>query len=162
MYMDEKTVKRVSKLLNSAYSNWRWDQIKRGEPSSKASQSAFSRLLGVPNTSFSQWVNGTRLPVGGNIDKLANNKYIGPQLYTALGVPQRVPTDPDFQIIAEGWHKLSDEQRQALASYCKEIIDSARNDSRPISKTRSDSSRRQAEGEIAVQIPLDGLDSDLE
>jgi transcriptional regulator with XRE-family HTH domain len=154
---------RVRKMLNSAFLTWQRDQVSEGIPFSKASQTAFARLLGVPNTSWSQWVNGTRLPVGENIDKLANNKYIGPRIYTELGVPQRMPNDPDYRIIAESWYLLSKDQRKKMASYCQQILNTSKKEIRPDDQQpNSQQSRKQSESNLTIQMPFDGLEDDLD
>ena len=83
------------------------------------SQNEWCKVLGVPTTSYSQWINKLRLPVGNNIHKLA--EVIGPEIYDALEVPRHMPDDPDLAWIASVWHHLTEEQQKDIVAMARNL-----------------------------------------
>jgi len=76
------------------------------------SQNEFAKIMGVPSTSLSAWINAQRLPVGDNLHKLA--QVMGPEVYDIAGEPRRMPDDPILEFIADRWHELSDEAKDKI------------------------------------------------
>lgn len=119
--MDKKTA-RIVKLLNTAFVNWQRDQIKAGVPASQASQTEFSRVIGVPNTSWSSWVLGTRIPTGdSSIKRLAACSYIGNDIYRALGRP--VPVENKrLRFMVDNWDRIPNQKQDALLSMFEDSL----------------------------------------
>lgn len=83
------------------------------------SQNDFARYLKVSAASLSQWMAGTREPVGENVHKLADK--LGPEVYEILGLPPMMPRDNALKFIANLWHKLNDDQREIILDVAKEM-----------------------------------------
>jgi len=86
---------RMAKYLNHKFLEW---QYKSGR---QRSQVEFCRWIGIPPTSYSNWINETRLPVGTNIYKLADK--LGPEIYDILGEPRRMPTERKINWLVNAW-----------------------------------------------------------
>lgn len=86
---------RMAAFLNHKFLEW---MQKGGRPRSQAD---FTRWLGVPPTSYSNWINESRLPVGENVHKLAAK--LGPQVYDIVGIPRLMPVEPKVKFLVDAW-----------------------------------------------------------
>ena len=93
--------------LNRKFLEWEKDQGRR------MSYSAFSRYLGMKQTTFSQWINGNVVPGLENANIIAEK--LGNEVYEVLGYA--VPGDPD------PWEGFPPTVRSALESARDKIID---------------------------------------
>jgi len=98
--------KLVADLLNGAFLKW---QMQLGAP---VSQNQWAKRIGVPNTSYSHWVNEIRLPTGDNIHRLAAEPLIGYELYDVLEEPRRMPEDPELKKLMDSYRKATPTNRK--------------------------------------------------
>jgi hypothetical protein len=93
------------------------------------SQAAWAQHLGIRNTNLSQYVNNTRRPDAHQADLLAAK--LGPEVYDRLGMPRRMPDNPDLHWLADVFiPELTDEDRGDILALTRERI--AKNKRRPI------------------------------
>jgi hypothetical protein len=121
---DEQKKRNISKVLNLAFLDWRDDMVRDGTPVSQATQTEFTRELGVPHSSWSRWVNATSSPDFETIDtKLAPNKYIGPRIYEAAGISPRLPDNPRVRYIVANWKYVEEEDQEKLLSIFRKMVE---------------------------------------
>lgn len=92
--------KKFGEFLRREFLSWAGKQNSKGIPS----QADFAKWLQVPTTSLSTWMNDVRVPVGENIDKLADR--LGVEVYDLLGAPRKMPRSKKLYLIAMIWSKL--------------------------------------------------------
>ncbi len=113
---DSERYNRLQEMLMEAYVEY---VGKRKRP---VSQNEFARKrLGVSPASYSQWVNGIRLPDFGNCVILA--KALGPEIFDIMGYP-RLPNyaDSKIQFIAERWTYLDEDTKEEIYNHVKEEV----------------------------------------
>lgn len=111
MDMNEQ-LRWIRDALNRAHVEY---QLRQGKP---ASQAEFARFLGVPETSYSAWINERRLPNGDNIYKLG--EVLGSEFYDIMGLPPHMPNDPRLRQIVEIWKYLDDDKQDQVLGYINE------------------------------------------
>jgi hypothetical protein len=117
--------KSFGDFLQWSYEVYRLWSRSQGRPN--PSMTEYSKMLGVPNTSFSLWQNDVREPTPENADKLAAR--LGMIVYKVLGIPPRVPKS--LQAILYNLDKLDDRQAAEIEERVLNFI--------------SENERRQAE-----------------
>jgi transcriptional regulator with XRE-family HTH domain len=121
---------------NSATTFGQWLQTKYGEyvnwyikqHAKVPSMAIWAKHLGIRNTNLSQYMNDNRRPDMQQADLLAEK--LGPEVYDRLGLPRRMPRDPELYFLAE--HFVSDltaSDRADVIALAKERI--AKNQRRP-------------------------------
>lgn len=110
-----------SKWLKGKFLNW---QVEQGE---SRTQAQFAAYLGIPATSFSNWVNTGSKPRSEYIGVLASK--LGPEIYDILGMgrpAQEEYKDPSLL----KWIKLfidsSPEERENLLANAEHLADPAK------------------------------------
>jgi transcriptional regulator with XRE-family HTH domain len=83
-------------------------------------QSEFARMLGIPQGSMSQYINGTRLPNEENTHKIA--KKLGIEVYQILDMPIPLPDDPNIKNLVIAYQALPSNKKQ---TYLDLIINEA-------------------------------------
>jgi undecaprenyl pyrophosphate synthase len=92
------------------------------------SQAAWAKHLGIRNTNLSQYINDNRRPDSTQADLLAEK--LGPEVYDRLGLPRRMPRDPELYFLAEHFvSDLTENDRADVIALAKERI--AKNKRRP-------------------------------
>lgn len=118
----DKTTEDVVKLLNTAFLKWQREQVKSGVPVSQASQNEFCRLYSIPNTTWSSWATGTRLPKDpASQRKLADVPYIGKHIYRTMGVPVPVE-DKRLRYMNDHWDLIPEDIRDTLLNTFKDNL----------------------------------------
>jgi hypothetical protein len=104
-------------FLQWAYDRYRdWSRV-QGRPN--PSMTEFSKMLGIPNTSFSLWSNDVRTPTPENADKLA--QHLGMVVYKILDMPPRVPKA--LQVILYKLDKLDEQQAREIEERVLNMIE---------------------------------------
>jgi transcriptional regulator with XRE-family HTH domain len=84
----------------------------------RLSQTRIAQEIGVSQGSLSQYLNGSRLPTGERLHKLA--AAFGMEIYDICGVPRRLPDDENLQKIAEYWPSLSEDTKRRMVDMARE------------------------------------------
>lgn len=108
MIEEAKRRKELAKFLNR----------RLVEKFGRMSQTQIARMIGVSQSSLSQYVNGTRLPTGQNLHYLAD--AFGLEIYDICGVPRQMPNDERFKRIAEKWAYLPEDFQKKLADLAED------------------------------------------
>jgi len=81
----------------------------------------FAEFLGVSQQAASSWMNGTRLPQGDYLRKLADK--LGLEVYDVLGLER---PDPFLHYFIKHWEKLPEEAQDALLEIAESYADEDR------------------------------------
>lgn len=87
-------MQKLSDFLTKSYHGWASRHI-RG--SSYPSQNEYAKTLGIKQSTWSSWINATRLPTAELADLLAEK--LGDEIYEICGLAPRMPRDPMLSFI---------------------------------------------------------------
>ena len=105
-------LERALKLGNFMQTQFHRIAYERG--AGKLTATKLGKELGVPQTSFSAWLNGIRLPDYKNTMKLAS--AFGDEIYDICGYPRPSPQDARLHAIMDKWADLSPEVQDQILS----------------------------------------------
>lgn len=108
---NQEKMRLLSQMLVDAHIEFQRERHKT------VSQATFSKWLGVPTTSLSQWINELRLPTGDNVHKLASK--LGPKVYDILEMPRMMPLDKTQKELYSIWYDLTEQEQIELLEFAK-------------------------------------------
>jgi transcriptional regulator with XRE-family HTH domain len=102
---------RFTDLLERAFLEFR---IRQTRHRLSVSLNSFANYLDYSPPIVNQWLNGSRLPSQGNVERIIPKlvELLDTEVYDVLGLPR---PDPDLQRLSQVWPRISKEHRQALA-----------------------------------------------
>ena len=115
--VDQEKAHQVALLLKQGFSDFMGKALSQGKRT--PSQNEYAVWLSVPSTSLSNWMNEIRVPSGDNVDSIATR--LGTRIYYILDIPPRMPRNKGLFVIAENWHKLTDQQQRRFVEDIKNL-----------------------------------------
>jgi transcriptional regulator with XRE-family HTH domain len=102
---------RFTDLLEKAFLEFR---IRQTRQRLSVSLNSFAGFLDFSPPIVNQWLNGSRLPTQGNVERIIPKlvDLLELEVFDVLGLPR---PDPDLQRLNQIWPRLSKEDRHALA-----------------------------------------------
>lgn len=102
---------RVTDLLERAFLEFR---IRQTRHRLSVSLNSFANYLDFSPPIVNQWLNGSRLPSQGNVERIIPKlvELLDLEVYDLLGLPR---PDPDLQRLIQVWPRIPKEYRQVLA-----------------------------------------------
>jgi hypothetical protein len=105
--------------LQKKYLEWAASQIQPGKM--VQSQTDFGRWLGFKQSTFSTWMTGSKVPSGNFVDLLADK--LGLEVYDALGLARKMPSDKYLIYFCENWYRLTEEEKLDIYEIVKRKIE---------------------------------------
>lgn len=102
---------RITDLLERAFLEFR---IRQTRHRLSVSLNSFANYLDFSPPIVNQWLNGSRIPSQGNVERFIPKlvELLDLEVYDVLGLPR---PDTDLQRLSQVWPRIPKEYRQALA-----------------------------------------------
>jgi transcriptional regulator with XRE-family HTH domain len=116
---------RFTDLLERAFLEFR---IRQTRQRLSVSLNSFASFLDFSPPIVNQWLNGTRLPSQGNVERIIPKlvELLDLEVYDVLGLPR---PDQDLQRISQVWPLIKKEYRQVLAEQAEKFAAEKESDS---------------------------------
>jgi transcriptional regulator with XRE-family HTH domain len=72
----------------------------------------FAQYVGISGINMGRYLEGKQMPSEKTVHKLAEK--LGTEIYTIVGMPEKLPSDPMAVEIMRGWHLLNKDERKNL------------------------------------------------
>jgi transcriptional regulator with XRE-family HTH domain len=116
---------RFTDLLERAFLEFR---IRQTRQRLSVSLNSFASFLDFSPPIVNQWLNGSRLPSQGNVERIIPKlvELLDLEVYDVLGLPR---PDQDLKRISQAWPLIKKEYRQALAEQAEKYAAEKESDS---------------------------------
>lgn len=94
-------------------------RAKRLAPGKRIGSNEMAVVIGLPPNTWTRYMKRESIPDLPNIVRIA--AFFGPEIYDILEVPRLQPRDQAFRELAEEWHDLDEDEKEAVLQNLREI-----------------------------------------